>query len=286
MMKQVHHDRHNMRNHRYKKIAYLGIPGSYTFTAAQKYFATTENMLGVKTLSEIFKKVTTGVCEFGVIPLENTTTGNITDTFDHLMENKLSIIGEIILKIRHQFLVNKKQKSIKEVKYCYSHPQAISQCEAFFTCHPWIKLKYTRDTASAAKIVSQRKKMNEAVIAGKVTAKIYDMKILAKNIEDNPNNYTRFSVISKKESFVGNKISLLFSVEHKPGSLFRCLAPYARLGLNLTKIESRPVFGKPWEYIFFIDFEIGKKEKELKQVLEEMKEHVNFFKILGRYKKG
>ncbi len=243
-------------------------------------------MIGINSLSEVFQKVTNKDCDAGVIPLENTTTGNIADSFDLLLENKLSIIGEVILKIHHQLLVNKGQKDIKKIKYCYSHPQAISQCESFLAKYSWIKPKFTSDTASAAKIVSQRGKAHETAIAGNEAAEIYNLKLFKHNIEDNQNNFTRFAVISDTENKAGGKISVAFSVEHVAGSLFRALKSYAQNNLNLLSIESRPVFGKPWEYIFFVDFEVDNQEKELQGTLSDMKENCRFLTILGRYQKG
>lgn len=268
------------------KVAYLGIPGSYSFVASNIYFSKNAMFIKNDSIPDLIVKVSAKICDFGVVPLENTTTGSIAETYDHLLESDLSIIGEIVLRIHHHLMGSKSLNSSKEIKKCYSHPQAIAQCQNFFKKHKNIKPVFISDTATAANFIAREKGKTNAAIAAKLAANLYDLKILAKNIEDSPHNYTRFAVIAKKESFTGNKISLFFSVEHKPGSLFHTLAPYARLGLNLTKIESRPVFGKPWEYIFFIDFEIDKKEEELRQVLEEMKEHVNFLKILGRYKKG
>lgn len=269
-----------------KKVAYLGIPGSYSFAAANFYFTKKAMFVKNDSIKEAITRVSSSACTFGVVPLENTTTGSIAETFDNLLESNLSIVGEIILHIHHNLLTDKKIKNAKEIKRLFSHPQAIAQCQNFIKKNKNIKIEFTSDTATAASYAAGKRDKSSAAIAAKLAADLYDLKILEKNIEDNPHNYTRFAVIAKKESFKGNKISLIFSVEHKPGSLFQTLAPYARLGLNLTKIESRPVFGKPWEYIFFIDFDIDNKEKGLTQVLHEMKEHVNFLKVLGRYEKG
>lgn len=269
-----------------EKVAYFGIPGSYSYLAGNIYFSDNSIFIKNDSIHEVMEKVEKGESEYGVVPLENTTTGSIAETYDHLLESDLSIVGEVVLHIHHHLLVPKDIQSLKFVKRCYSHQQAIMQCRNFFIQNKNIRPVLTSDTASAAKLISEAKKIGNSAIASKRTAGLYNLKILDKNIEDNAHNYTRFVIVSKKAYENGNKISILFSVEHKPGSLFNSLSPYARLGLNLTKIESRPVFGKPWEYIFFIDFEIKNKEKELNTVIEEMKEHVNFLKILGRYKKG
>lgn len=268
-----------------KKIAYLGIPGSYSHVAATKYFAHDVSMHGVKTLAEIFAKLSNKIFDLAVVPLENTTTGSISDTYDLLLERKLSITGEIVLKIHHQLLANKNQK-IEDIKNCYSHPQAISQCEGFFSKHIKINPKYTSDTASAADFISRKKTKGEAAIAGLSAAKIYKLKVLARNIEDNKNNYTRFVILSNKPNKEGDKVSLAFAVEHKPGCLFRALRAYAENNLNLTKIESRPLFGKPWEYIFYVDFLVHNQDKELAMTLSSMKEECQFVTVLGKYKKG
>lgn len=268
------------------KITYLGIAGSYSFAAAQKYFGSNYQFLPAKSLKEVFKKIEDKSAEAAVVPLENTTTGSISETYDLLLESKLSITGEIILRIHHQLLANTDKVKLENVKSCYSHPQAISQCETFLSKYPKIMPGYTSDTATAAKIVSRRKKPDEVAIAGIPAAKYYGLKILAADIEDNKHNYTRFAVISPKPNKKGNKISLAFSVAHVPGSLFQTLKVYAEYNLNLTDIESRPLYGKPWEYIFYVDFEIKNQEKELTATIAAMKENCQFLTILGRYDKG
>lgn len=269
----------------YQKIAYLGIPGSFAFSAAKKFFGKGIKLISSQSISEVFEKVKRRNCSFGVVPLENSTTGSIIQTYDNLISSKLSIVSEVILKIHHHLLTGP-GAAIKKIKLCYSHPQAISQCDSFFKIHPWIKPVFVSNTASAAKLVSENKKSTEAAIAGSDAGKIYKLAMQAKNIEDNKRNFTRFVIISRNKKKIGDKISLVFSIKHIPGSLFKVLKPYAKYGLNLTKIESRPVFGKPWEYIFFLDFEIGEKEKEVKKVIKEMKKVTQWISLLGKYKKG
>lgn len=270
------------------KIAYLGIPGSYSFIAAEKYFSKKSMFIQNNSISEVMQKVSAKICDFGIVPLENSTTGSIVETYDCLIDSKISIVGEIVLHIHHHLLGmgGKVGQSLNRISTCYSHPQAIDQCQKFFKKHSRIKPVLTSDTATGARMIVQLNSDTNAAIGANQAAKLYGLQIWQKRIEDNPNNFTRFAVIAKTGKKRGNKISLVFSVEHKPGSLFRTLEPYARLGLNLTKIESRPVFGKPWEYIFFLDFEIGKRKNQLSKLLSEMKEHVNFLKVLGRYNKG
>lgn len=267
-------------------VSYLGIPGSYTFAAAKKYFGQKCMLFPAKSIKEIFKMIEYKTVDAAVVPLENTTTGSIAETYDLLLESKLSITGEIILRVRHQLLANTDKVKLENIKYCYSHPQAFLQCETFLSKYPAVKLRFTSDTATAAKGVSGRKKLNEAAIAGIPAAKFYGLKIIKTDLEDNKYNFTRFAVISPKPNMKGNKISLAFSVAHVPGSLFKTLKAYAQYNLNMTDIESRPLYGKPWEYIFYVDFEVNNQERELAATLSAMKENCHFLTVLGRYMKG
>lgn len=268
------------------KIAHLGIPGSFSFIAAKKYFGERVLMKSCKTIKSVFANLITQDVDFGIVPAENSTTGSIVETYDQLIENKMYICGEISLKIHHHLLVTKDKIDLKSITVCYSHPQAVLQCESFFHDNSWIKSEFCDDTGSAAQLVSKNKKLGESAIAGRDTADIYGLKILRENIEDNKNNFTRFTVIGRKPNQRGNKASVVFSVKHIPGSLFNALRPYAGLGLNLTKIESRPLFGKTWEYIFFADFEIDNHLDKVNQMIKEMKETTEFITVLGIFNKG
>ncbi|MCL4339485.1 hypothetical protein M1271_07490 [Patescibacteria group bacterium] len=280
----------NPDGYNYQKIAYLGIPGSYSYVAVHKYMKNKKNMTGAKSIKEVFGLVDSGKCTAGIVPLENTTTGSIYESYDALIDTGLRITAEIILSIHHHVLgVDKgiSEDNFRKVQKCLSHPQAISQCGDFLSAHPWIKPVFTTDTASAAKEVARCGKSDIIAIAGKEAADIYNLTILGKNIETVSHNYTRFIKVQKNmNKSEGNKISLAFSVRHVPGSLSKVLDSYAHAGLNLTKIESRPVFGRPWEYIFFLEFDIGNKGESVENVLTEMKENTNFLTVLGRFPKG
>jgi len=263
-----------------KKITYFGIPGSNSFLAAYKMFSTTAKFISKNSVFDCVNSVSADLADFSVIPLENSLTGSLADSYDALRESNVSIVAEIILQIHHHFLAG----GISAIKNCYSHPQAFNQCRNFFIKNPQLKQIPAFDTASAAKIVSEKK--NSAAVANALAAKIYKLKILKKNIEDNKANFSRFIVVGKKQNKNGNKISLLFKVSHKPGSLFSALSPYKKLGLNLSKIESRPIAGSPWEYIFILDFELSAAKFKLQRLLSLMKKKVIYLKILGRYDKG
>lgn len=269
-----------------KKIAYLGIPGSFSFIAAKKYFGEKIDMLKNKAIKNVFMNLMRHKADYGVVPVENSTTGSILETYDQLMESGMTICGEIRLKIHQNLLGIEDDIRLKDIIKCYSHPQGFSQCESFFESHSWIKPVFTSDTATAAEILTQKKQKNEAAIASHETAKIYGLKILKNDIEDNKNNFTRFVIIGNKKNKSGNKASIAFSVKHIPGSLFMALRPYVDLGLNLTKIESRPIFGKTWEYIFFIDFEINNDLRSFQEMINEMKDVTDFITVLGLYNKG
>jgi chorismate mutase/prephenate dehydratase len=265
------------------KVSYLGIPGSYSYIAGRKYFGKKVGMRQNNSIADIFAGIVAGKASFGIVPVENSTTGSIMETYDLLAKSNLTIVGEVILKIKHYFLVN---KHFIRAKYCFAPSQAALQCRRFLDKHPEIELIFTSDTATAAKTVSERKRRNEAAIAGKETAKIYGLKIIPENINTDKTNSTRFAVIAKKQKSDGGKISLAFFLRHTPGSLFSALKPFKDAGLNLTKIESRPIPKKPWEYVFFIDFEADIKGEKIKEVIRQMEKRVRSLIILGRYNKG
>lgn len=269
-----------------KKISYFGIAGSFSFIAAGKYFSVNSEMFSNKTIKDVFINIKNHKSEFGVVPVENSTTGSILETYDQLMDSGLTICGEVRLKIHHNLLVSEINTNIDDIKKCYSHPQAIAQCESFFEKHKGIKPNLSTDTATAAEFIAKSNKKDEAAIASADTANIYNLKILRKNIEDNKNNFTRFVIIGSSKNKSGNKASIVFSVKHIPGSLYHALRPYAGLGLNLTKIESRPLFGKTWEYIFFADFDMENNIENFNEMIREMKETTEFINILGIYNKG
>jgi len=181
------------------KVACLGLPGSNSYVAAKKYFKKNKNMklISCQSIAEIFKNVTDRICRFGMVPVENSTTGRISPVFDLFLKNTVSIMGEITLPIHHHLLGNS-NVDIGNIRLCYSHPQVIAQCNLFFHKHPWIKTVFATDTASAAKQVAGSRKKELAAIAGQSAAKKYGLTVIKKNIEDKEGNSTRFAVISKE----------------------------------------------------------------------------------------
>lgn len=273
------------------KVAYQGIPGAFSDIAIKKYFKEKVKAYPRASFEKLFKAVKNRECDFGMVPIENSIAGSIYQNYDLLKEYGVAIVGEIYLKISHNLLViplaKIKSKRLKMVKKVYSHPQALLQCQKFFKNHPWIKAIPAEDTARSAQNLSQSKKIDTAAIASLKAAKIYKLEILKKGIETDKNNFTRFVVIGYKQDIPkANKVSLIFSVAHKPGSLYKSLKPFAQRKINLTKIESRPIIGKPWEYLFYLDFETDLGKQECLKAIKQLKKNCLYLKILGFYKKG
>jgi chorismate mutase/prephenate dehydratase len=274
-----------------KKIVYQGIEGSYSYLVGIKYFGSKNIFIGVNNFKEIFKNVEERKADFGVVPIENSIAGSVYENFDNLNKFKVKVIGECYLEIEHHLLGIKAKLPfnlrIKFIKKIYSHPKALEQCNKFLDKYPYIEKIAYSDTASAAKLISELNDITIACIANKECAKIYNLEILRENIQDNRNNLTRFLIISSKQINIPhtNKASLIFTLPHIPGSLYNALKIFAEFKINLTKIESRPIPEKPFEYFFFVDF-IFSKDVNLNYVLKEFKKKVNRIKILGIYESG
>ncbi len=266
------------------KIAYLGPIGTFCQKAAFTFFSEKDAFLiDCSNISDIFRIVEDGRVDFGVVPVENSTEGSVNIALDLLLESEIHITGEIEERISHN-LIAKSGTKLEEIRIIFSHPQAIAQCRNFLEKKfPNIQITETSSTAAAVKNLKDAK--NSAAIGSDLSAKEYNMKILIEKIEDNPNNFTRFLVLGKKDCKpTGNdKTSIIFSVKHLPGALYQALGIFAKREINLTKIESRPTKDKPWEYIFFCDFEGHKNENKLQGALKELGNEAIYIKILGSY---
>lgn len=275
-----------------KNIGYLGIPGSYSHTAACRYFSSEENKCdfsGLKDFAEVFRFAASGRLNFGVIPIENSLAGSIYENYDLLDINKLHIVGEYYLRIEHHLLVAKGGvNTIGRIKEVYSHPKAIEQCAQFFTRNPELRVHYTADTANAAKYVSENSKSHIAAIASKECGGFYGLDILSQEVANNPENYTRFLILSKNavEKNQANKASLAVHLNHETGSLAHLLNVLVDNNCNLTKIESRPLIGKPFEYIFYLDFQYNSKEHKIDKIINELDNSASSAKLIGLYKSG
>lgn len=264
------------------KIYYQGIPGSYSYIAA-KYFYPNEELIGLDSFEKVVDKIIKKDA-LAVLPIDNTLIGSIYEVYDLVFDNDLKVRAELNLKIDHNLLAKKSDRSIKKV---YSHKKALAQCSSFFRNNKDIVSVEYSDTAAAAKYVSDSKNVNIAAIASNTAGGLYGLEVIKEGIQNNPNNYTRFVVIGKKNGKLrGTKSSIVYAASHTPGSLLKCLAPFAKKGLNLTKIESRPFVGYPWKYLFYLDFEHPDKNGIVKKVYEEVKPHTSIFKKIGTYEKG
>lgn len=265
------------------KVAFQGEIGAFSEEAAFKFFGSNVQTIPCQTFSDVFRIVERGAADFGILPIENSLEGSVEQNYDLLLKSKIKIFGEETLRIRHCLIANEGVK-IGSLKKVYSHPQALGQCREFLE-----KLKVKQipfyDTAGSVKEIKEKKSKNLAAIAGKRAALAYEMEILKEGIETNPNNYTRFFIISNKEKEPTgkDKTSIVFAIPHKPGTLFNVLQVFANKKINLTKIESRPIMGKPWEYHFYLDFESHQEDKKIKEALKKLKEKTLFTKVLGSY---
>lgn len=275
-----------MKNSKQLKIAFQGEIGAYSELAVYKHFGSNVQVKPCKLFSDVFKSVDVGEVDYGVVPVENSIEGSVNQVYDLLMEYDLKVCGEIILKIEHCLIANF-NATLDSIKVVYSHPQALGQCISFLE-KSGFKLIPTYDTAGSVKLIKEQGVTDAAAIASERAAQIYGMKIIARNISDNPDNFTRFFVLSKSEvpPSGNDKTSIIFSVKHLPGALYKALEEFASREINLTKIESRPTKRKPWEYNFYLDFEGHWNEPRCKEALKGLESKAYFIKILGSYPKA
>ena len=266
------------------KIAYLGPEATFTHQAGVKKFGSNVEYYACPNITDVFREVEAGRSDYGVVPVENSTEGMISHTLDMFINSDLKICSEIMLDISHNLLG---KGGIKSVKKIYSKQEVFGQCRLWLEINMrGIPLAEVSSTSKAAEIASKEK--NSAAIASMLAAKRYRLDVIAKDIEDNPNNITRFLVIGETipGSTKKDKTSVMFSVKDKVGALHDILASFKKNGINLTKIESRPSKRKTWEYYFFVDM-IGHWENQnVKNALGELEKHCSFLKILGSYPVG
>jgi chorismate mutase/prephenate dehydratase len=264
-------------------VAFQGEPGAYTEEAAIRFFGKSTRGVPYETLDEVFESVEVGEAPFALVPVENSLEGSITRAYDLLLDSPLMVCGETELRISH-CLIAMEGASLETIKYVYSHPQALGQSRNFLN-HLNAELIPASDTAGSVRMIKEQGRLDYAAVASAKAAEIYGMKIIAREIEDNPHNFTRFFVLSREDSPpAGNdKTSIVFSLKHKPGALYDCLREFATRKINLTKLESRPTRHQPWEYNFYMDFSGHREEKEVGEALKALEEHAVFVKILGSY---
>lgn len=267
------------------KVTCLGPLATFTHLAALRHFGSSAAFLPVDSIKKVFENVEAGKAEYGVVPIENSNEGVVSHTLDMFTDSDLQVVAEIILEVSHNLLSRQTDK--RKIRKIYSHPQALAQCRGWLeTNMPAVPTKEATSTAMAAELATREK--DTAAIASEIAARMYDLTIVEKNIQDSRRNITRFLVISKEFPHrTGNdKTSVMFTIKHKPGSLYEVLLPFKRGKINLTKIESRPSKRKAWEYIFFVDMEGHIEDRKIKKALDSLKENCLFLKILGSYPQG
>ncbi len=261
------------------KIGYFGEMGAYSNIAAKRMMA--GEYVPMKFIKSIFDSMKRNEIDYGVVPIENSIEGSVNETYDNLFNENFYVVKEYFLRINH-CLIGFKGTEIDAIKCVHSHPQALAQCSDFIYRNNMIPIS-EYDTAGSINIIKNLKNVEHAAIASELAAGIYNMEILKRDIENNKNNYTRFFLISKKEEeFTGNtRTSIVFSTENKPGALHKILGIFEKYGINMSKIESRPVKYNPFNYIYFIDFEDNQYSKN---ALDDVKNSTSLFKKIGTYK--
>ena len=266
------------------KIAIQGEPGSFSHEAALKLVPDAE-IVPCALSAEVFAALDSGAADAAAIPIENSLAGSVLEHFDLLLKHDVRVVRETLLRIRHN-LIALAGAPLGEIDRVFSHPVALAQCRRFLAGHPKMKAIAFYDTAGGVKQLVETHDQHAAAIASEAAAATYGAEVLARGIEDDPENYTRFFLVRRageaETDPASNKMSVAFTLEHRPGSL---VAALSAMGTNLTKIESRPVHGKPWEYIFYVDCQIGSSEEGMR-ALEALGAHCGMVKELGRYREA
>jgi len=267
------------------KIAYLGPQATFTHQAAREKFGSAPAFVAMTSIDEVFREVDQGRAAFGVVPIENSTEGVVAHTLDLLVESSVGICAEIFLEIHHSLLSQSGRG--EDIQRIVSHPQALAQCHRWLADHfPNVRVDEVASTAQAATMAAAEPSLG--AISSSLAKEVYNLHVVAGDIEDRSNNITRFLVIGRREPKPGknDKTSLVFSVKDEPGILHRMLEPFAKSRINLTKIESRPLKDKPWEYMFFIDIKGHKDESRVKRAISTLEKNSVFMKVLGSYPSG
>ena len=264
------------------RVAFQGEPGAYSEEAGYGYFDAPE-MVPQESFEAVFAAVTSGRCQSGLIPIENSLAGSIHQNYDLLLRHELHIVGEYFLRVRH-CLIGFPGVDKSEITRVISHPQALGQCAGYLR-ELGVKTELVYDTAGSVKLLKAGGERTTAAIASKRAAEIYEMGVIQESIEDNPENYTRFleiapgAVTPEGEA----KTSIVFTLQNQPGALFKALSVFALRDIDLTKIESRPLAGKPWEYLFYIDFVGAMEDETVKRALDHLGEYALMLRVLGSY---
>lgn len=268
-------------------VGFQGVAGAYSESAAIKYFGSKVRTKAFNEFDQVFKAITQGKVEYAVVPVENSLAGSIHENYDHLLHHRVWVCGEVKVRVRH-FLLGTKKSKLSDIGIVYSHPQALAQCQGFIkrrlkkaVSHPYF------DTAGSAQFVEERSQNHIAAIASEMAGKYYSLKVLASEIEDDVQNFTRFLVLRRSKVITNKrcayKTSIVFSLKSIPGALHKALSIFAIREIDLLKIESRPIPGEPWNYMFYLDVQGKVWDKVLESCIRHLKEISFKVKVLGSY---
>jgi prephenate dehydratase len=265
-------------------VSFQGERGAFSEEAAYQLLGPRIRLLPCESFSAVFESVARGRAQRCLVPIENTLAGPVYENYDLLLSNRLHIIAETNLRIVHN-LIAFPETSPKNLCKVYSHPVALAQCGKFFSKHPGVEKVTFYDTAGSVKMLADERLPGAAAIASRTAAKVYRARILQTHLEDHHENYTRFLLLAKKPvvSPRANKVSIVFSTRNVPGALFKCLSVFALRDIDLSKLESRPLRGKPWEYMFYVDFIGSTREDRCQKALAHLAEVTSLLRVLGCY---
>ncbi len=266
------------------RVAFQGERGAFSEEAAVQLLGEGITLVPRGSFDSMFNAINERAADYILAPIENSLAGSVHRSFDLLVESQLTIVAEVIIPIVHH-LIGLPGATFDPITAVQSHPVALAQCERFFTQHPGLKRIAAEDTAGSVRDVMRAGDNTRAAIAGRRAAEVYSAAILREHLEDDPENYTRFLLLAPQNARAQNadKLSLVFQLDHRPGALYHALAPFASRGINLMKIESRPVHGSPWQYRFYLDLQVPEGEAGAQAALNELGKIVVGLRILGSY---